>query len=292
MPRSLVPRRGTRLLAAGGFMALAAALGACPGTGDANDAEIVAGAPTQAARAVRSYPHDPTAFTQGLVFRNGELLESTGRFGESSLRRVKLETGEVLQRVAVPKEYFAEGLAVIGDRAFQLTWQNGVGFIYDLTTFRQTGTFPYQGEGWGLTTDSTSLILSDGSSMLRFLDPTTFAVTRTVEVKDGSNFVDQLNELEWVRGEIWANVWHKDVIARIDPRDGRVLGWLDVGQLLPEATARSRSARPPGPAPSPRGGAAPRRATRAPARRADRCGRSRPCATRSPRSRRAPTPAR
>ncbi|HEX8429801.1 MAG TPA: glutaminyl-peptide cyclotransferase [Longimicrobium sp.] len=246
MPRSLAPRRGTRILAVGGLMTLAAALGACPGTGDANDTEIVAGAPTQPARAVRSYPHDPTAFTQGLVFRNGELLESTGRFGESSLRRVKLETGEVLQQVAVPKEYFAEGLAVIGDRAFQLTWQNGVGFIYDLTTFQRTGTFAYQGEGWGLTTDGTSLILSDGSSVLRFLDPATFAVTRTVEVQDGGNFVDQLNELEWVRGEIWANVWHKDVIARIDPRDGRVRGWLDVGQLLPEATARDPEAVPNG----------------------------------------------
>jgi glutamine cyclotransferase len=227
-------------------MALTAALAACPGTGDASDAEIVAGAPTQPAGVVRSYPHDPTAFTQGLVFRNGELLESTGRFGESSLRRVKLETGEVLQRIDIPKEYFAEGVATIGDRAFQLTWQNGVGFIYDLKTFRQTGTFAYQGEGWGLTTDGTSLIVSDGSSVLRFLDPTTFAVTRTLEVRDGSEFVDQLNELEWVRGEIWANVWHKDVIARIDPRDGRVRGWLDVGQLLPEATARDPEAVPNG----------------------------------------------
>jgi len=246
MLRSLAPRRGARILAAGALMALTAALAACPGTGDARDAEIVAGAPTQPAGVVRSYPHDPTAFTQGLVFRNGELLESTGRFGESSLRRVKLETGEVLQRIDVPKEYFAEGVATIGDRAFQLTWQNGVGFIYDLKTFRQTGTFAYQGEGWGLTTDGTSLIVSDGSSVLRFLDPTTFAVTRTLEVKDGSEFVDQLNELEWVRGEIWANVWHKDVIARIDPRDGRVRGWLDVGQLLPEATARDPEAVPNG----------------------------------------------
>jgi glutamine cyclotransferase len=205
-----------------------------------------AGAPVTAATVVRSYPHDPKAFTQGLVFRNGELLESTGRFGESSLRRVKLETGEVLQRVDVPREYFAEGLAVLGDRAFQLTWQSKVGFIYDLATFKQVGTFSYEGEGWGLTTDGTSLILSDGSSVLRFLDPASFRVTRTLEVKNGAEFVDKINELEWVRGEIWANVWHKDWIARIDPRDGHVIGWLDVGQLLPEATAADPEAVPNG----------------------------------------------
>lgn len=204
------------------------------------------GAPVQAVRVVRSYPHDPRAFTQGLVFRNGELLESTGRFGESSLRRVKIETGEVLQRVDVPKEFFAEGLAVLGDRAFQLTWQNGQGFIYDVNTFKQLGTFPYEGEGWGLTTDGTSLILSDGTAVLRFLDPRSFAVTRSVEVKNGAELVDQLNELEWVRGEIWANVWHKDWIARIDPKDGHVIGWLDVGQLLPEATAADPEAVPNG----------------------------------------------
>ena len=233
-----------RTLFAGALMASAATFGAC-GDNSSPKADPV-GAPVQPAATVRSYPHDPQAFTQGLVFRNGELLESTGRFGQSSLRRVKLETGEVLQRVDVPQQYFAEGLAVIGDRAFQLTWQNNVGFIYDLNTFKQTGTFNYEGEGWGLTTDGTSLILSDGSSALRFIDPATFRVTRTVEVKNGDDYVDQLNELEWVKGEIWANVWHKDWIARIDPRDGHVIGWLDVGQLLPEATAADPEAVPNG----------------------------------------------
>jgi glutamine cyclotransferase len=224
---------------------MAALSGACGD--DAGEVQAnPAGAPVTVATAVRSYPHDPKAFTQGLVFRNGELLESTGRFGESSLRRVKLETGEVLQRVDVPREYFAEGLTVLGGRAYQLTWQSKVGFIYDLATFKRVGTFDYEGEGWGLTTDGTSLILSDGTSVLRFLDPATFRVTRTLEVKNGAEFVDQINELEWVRGEIWANVWHKDWIARIDPRDGHVIGWLDVGQLLPEATAADPEAVPNG----------------------------------------------
>jgi glutamine cyclotransferase len=225
-------------------MASLALFGACGGA-DARDPAAPT-APVEAATAVRSYPHDPRAFTQGLVFRNGELLESTGRYGESSLRRVRLETGEVLQRVDVPKEFFAEGLAVLGNRAYQLTWQNQTGFIYDVDTFKQVGTFPYEGEGWGLTTDGTSLILSDGTGVLRFLDPNTFAVSRTLEVRDGDRVVDQLNELEWVRGEIWANVWHNDQIARIDPRTGRVIGWLDVGQLLPEATAADSEAVPNG----------------------------------------------
>jgi glutamine cyclotransferase len=233
----------SRTLIAGALMASAATFGAC---GDDSNAATETGAPVHPVTMVRSYPHDPKAFTQGLVFRNGELLESTGRFGESSLRRVKLETGEVLQRVDIPREYFAEGLAVLGNRAFQLTWQNGIAFIYDLTTFKQTGTFSYEGEGWGLTTDGTSLILSDGSSALRFIDPNTFQVTKTLEVKNGTEYVDQLNELEWVRGEIWANVWHKDWIARIDPRDGHVIGWVDVGQLLPEATATDPEAVPNG----------------------------------------------
>ena len=232
-----------RTLIAGALMASAATFAAC---GDDSNAATDTGAPVQPVKIVRSYPHDPSAFTQGLVFRNGELLESTGRFGESSLRRVKLETGEVLQRIDLPREFFAEGLAVLGNRAFQLTWQNGIGFIYDLATFKQTGTFSYEGEGWGLTTDGTSLILSDGSSALRFIDPGTFRVTKTLEVRNGTEYVDQLNELEWVRGEIWANVWHKDWIARIDPRDGHVIRWVDVGQLLPEATAADSEAVPNG----------------------------------------------
>lgn len=223
--------------------ALAASLllAACPTT-DATEA----GAPSELPSVVRSFPHDPRAFTQGLVWKDGHLLESTGRNGESSLRRVRLETGEVLQRVDVPAEYFAEGLAVLGDRVFQLTWQHGTGFVYDLADFRQTGTFRYTGEGWGLTTDGRSLILSDGSDQLRFLDPNTFQVQRTLGVVDAGAPVHQLNELEWVRGEIWANVWHDRRIARIDPRTGRVREWLDLTQLYPEAETVDPEAVPNG----------------------------------------------
>ncbi|HEX8692569.1 MAG TPA: glutaminyl-peptide cyclotransferase [Longimicrobium sp.] len=213
--------------------AMALTLGACNGSGTAKGEAAEPAAPTVAAEQVRSYPHDPAAFTQGLVFHDGQLYESTGRYGESSLRRVRLETGEVLEKVAVPERHFAEGLALLGGRLYQLTWQDGMGFIYDVGTLRQQGTFPYEGEGWGLTTDGTSLILSDGSNVLRFLDPATAAVTRTVEVTDGGQPVHQLNELEWVRGEVWANVWHDRRVARIDPETGRVKAWLDLSGLVP-----------------------------------------------------------
>ncbi len=199
-------------------------------------------APTVAVQAVRSIPHDPGAFTQGLAFHDGFLYESTGRRGESSLRRVDPASGKVLQRVDVPTPYFAEGAAVLGGRIYQLTWQEQTGFIYDLATLARTGTFSYQGEGWGLTTDGRSLILSDGTSTLRFLDPASFGVVRTLEVTEGGRPVHLLNELEWVRGEIWANVWYEEEIARIDPRTGRVLGWLDLSALLPPVHDQNQEA--------------------------------------------------
>lgn len=189
-------------------------------------------APVATASVLHSYPHDTAAFTQGLLWHDGVLYESTGREGKSTLRKVELETGKVLQRVDVPAQFFAEGLALLGGRLYQLTWQDQQGFIYDLATFRQEGTFPYQGEGWGLTTDGTSLILSDGSNQLRFLDPRTFAVQRTVDVMDGTEYVNDINELEWIKGEVWANVWHTDRIARIDPRTGKVKGWVELAGLL------------------------------------------------------------
>lgn len=204
------------------------------------------GAPMASPTQVRSYPHDPAAFTQGLSFHDGALLESTGRYGESTLRRVRLETGEVLQKVDVDREYFAEGLAVLGGRVYQLTWQNGLAFVYDAASFALTDTLRYEGEGWGLTTDGRSLILSDGSDQLRFLDPNGFAVQRVLAVTDGGAPVNQLNELEWVRGEIWANVWHDRRIARIDPRTGRVREWLDLSQVYPEAEAVDPEAVPNG----------------------------------------------
>jgi glutamine cyclotransferase len=191
--------------------------------------------PTYGFEVVQSWPHDPHAFTQGLVFRNGRLYEGTGMNGESSLREVELATGAVLRRRDLARQYFGEGLAFFGGRLFQLTWRSHVGFIYDATTFQPTGQFSYTGEGWGLTDDGTSLILSDGTSTLRFLDPTTFAVLRTVKVNDAGREVSELNELEYVNGEVYANVWRKDLIARIDPATGNVKGWIDLtGLLAPE----------------------------------------------------------
>ncbi|HUR58437.1 MAG TPA: glutaminyl-peptide cyclotransferase, partial [Opitutaceae bacterium] len=182
---------------------------------------------------VRTWPHDRQAFTQGLLFRDGRLLESTGLNGRSSLRDVEVATGRVVKQVTVPREYFAEGLAVIGAKAFQVTWQNGKGFIYDVDTFQAQGEFAYTGEGWGLTTDGRALILSDGTSQIRFLDPASFAVTRTIDVTSDGKPLDQLNELEYIRGEIFANVWQTEHVVRIDPATGRVRGLIDFAGLLP-----------------------------------------------------------
>lgn len=181
---------------------------------------------------VNVYPHDPDAFTQGLLYADGVLYESTGLYGRSSLRRVELTTGAVLQKRELSEEYFAEGLTLFGERLIQLTWQNRIGFIYDRATFEPMGTFTYSTEGWGITHDGRQLIMSDGSATLRFLDPDTFAVRREVMVTDGGRPVVQLNELEYVNGEILANVWQTDRIARIDAVTGRVLGWLDLSGLL------------------------------------------------------------
>ncbi len=179
------------------------------------------------------YPHDPGAFTQGLIFRDGILWESTGLNGQSSLRKVELESGRVLKRIDVPQQYFAEGMTVFRDRVFQLTWQSQKGFIYDPETFQQLGQFAYAGEGWGLTHDSEFLILSDGTNRIRFLDPNTFETKRTISVSVNNRPVNELNELEYLKGEIYANIWRTDRIARIDPQTGRVLGWIDLTGILP-----------------------------------------------------------
>ncbi|HKG45581.1 MAG TPA: glutaminyl-peptide cyclotransferase [Pyrinomonadaceae bacterium] len=183
---------------------------------------------------VNIWPHDSNAFTQGLILMDGKLVESTGQEGFSSLRRVELESGKVLKKVDVPVPFFAEGLTALNGKLFQLTWQHGVGFIYDGQTFDRLGEFTYQGEGWGLTTDGQSLILSDGSDRLRFIDPASFRVTRTITVRDGSLPVHELNELEYVNGEIYANIWHDNRIATIDPQSGRVNAWIDLTGLMPE----------------------------------------------------------
>jgi glutamine cyclotransferase len=193
-------------------------------------------APVQHVTVVRSFPHDPGAFTQGLVYADGEFFESTGLQGESTLRRVELETGRVLQRRALEGQYFAEGLALVGDALVQLTWQRRTGFVYDRKTFDRRRTFSYKTEGWGLAYDSTGgLVLSDGSDRLFVLDPDTFAVLSTLRVTDAGRPVSQLNELEWIEGEIWANVWQTDRIARINPSSGLVSSWVDLTALWPHA---------------------------------------------------------
>jgi glutaminyl-peptide cyclotransferase len=183
---------------------------------------------------VNSYPHDPHAYTQGLVYKDGYLFESTGLHGQSSLRKVKLETGEVVQRHGLDANYFAEGLTDLGPSLVQLTWQSNLGFVYDANSFAVQRTFRYAGEGWGLTRDRDRLIMSDGSSSLRFLDASTFREAGAVVVTDHGNPVRDLNELEFVSGEVYANVWHTDRIARISPASGRVTGWIDLSGLLPE----------------------------------------------------------
>jgi glutamine cyclotransferase len=187
---------------------------------------------------VNAYPHDPDAFTQGLLYRDGFLFESTGLNGQSSLRKVRLETGEVVQQVAVESEYFAEGLSDWGSTLIQLTWTSNVGFVYDLSTFARQRTFRYAGEGWGLTQDGRRLIMSDGTPNLRFLDPMTLQETGRLTVQDGGLSVDDLNELEFVRGSVYANVWLTERLAVIAPDTGRVTAWIDLRGL------RDRGGRP------------------------------------------------
>ncbi len=179
---------------------------------------------------VNAYPHDTNAFTQGLVFDNGMLYESTGLNGYSSLRCVKLETGEVLQYHALASQFFGEGLTVFGDAIIQLTWQSNTGFVYDKNTFDLLGTFFYPTEGWGLTNNGTHLIMSDGTPNLYFLDPETFIVVDQVSVHDSAP-VGMLNELEYIDGEVYANIWKEERIVIIDPKSGQVTGWIDLSGI-------------------------------------------------------------
>jgi glutamine cyclotransferase len=181
---------------------------------------------------VRSYPHDPGAFTQGLEYADGFLYEGTGLNGRSSIRKVKLETGEVVQQRSLGSEYFGEGITLWKGSLFQLTWTTQIGFVYDKATFSPRRSVSYSGEGWGLTHDASSLIMSDGSAALRFLDPSTFAERRRITVSDNGVPIKQLNELEFVKGEILANVWTTDFVARVAPGTGRVTGWIDLRGLL------------------------------------------------------------
>src|SRR5208282_1525174 len=183
-------------------------------------------------RIVHTYPHDPRAYTQGLIYLDGHLYESTGLNGRSSLRMDDLATGRVLQSAPVPQQYFAEGLAAWGSTLVQLTWQSHVAFVYDRFSFRVLRTLHYDCDGWGLTADGTNLILSDGTAEIRFFDPATFREVRHIYVSDHGQPIDQLNELEYIHGQIYANVWHTNRIVRISPATGRVLGWIDLSGLL------------------------------------------------------------
>ena len=183
-------------------------------------------------RVINSFPHDPEAFTQGLVFDNGTLFEGTGFYGESTLRQVQLETGVVLRSLSLASQYFGEGITIYKDQVMQLTWRSNTGFLYDKDSFQLLQTFSYPTEGWGITHDGVRLIMSDGTSTLYFWDPVTFEEIGRIEVHDQDGPVTQLNELEYVRGEVFANVWHTDRIAIINPHTGRVTGWINLKGLL------------------------------------------------------------
>lgn len=196
-------------------------------------ASAAAPVPVYGFEVVRAYPHDPGAFTQGLEFHNGELLESTGR-SPSTVRRVRLENGVVIHKRELDENLFGEGLTVFGDRVLTLTWKGGKGFVWNPLTLEPEGEFAYAGEGWGLTHDATRLILSDGTAALRFLDPRTFEETGQTPVTVQGRPLRQINELEWVEGEVFANVWHTDFIVRIDPATGVVTGVIDLTGLMPD----------------------------------------------------------
>jgi glutamine cyclotransferase len=186
-------------------------------------------------RVVHTYPHDRDAFTQGLIFRDGFLYESTGLNGRSSIRKVALTTGRVLRRRAIDAQYFGEGLVDWGDRLISITWQSQRGFVFGLDDFAPRSSFSYEGEGWGLTRDASRIIMSDGSDRLRFLDPNTLRQVGDLSVTLNGRPLRNLNELEWVEGEILANVWQTNWIARIDPASGAVTGLIDLRGLLPPA---------------------------------------------------------
>lgn len=191
---------------------------------------------------VNEYAHDPQAYCQGLVFEDGFFYEGTGQYGKSTLRKVDVESGRVLQQVALNRKLFGEGIAIWNDQIIQLTWRARFGIVYDKQTFAEIKRFPIRGEGWGLTHDTQHLIVSDGSSTLRFLDPITYKVVRRVAVHSQGRPIKDLNELEFVEGEILANVWMTEAIARIDPQSGQVAGWIDLRGLTPPAAQRNQDA--------------------------------------------------
>jgi glutaminyl-peptide cyclotransferase len=182
---------------------------------------------------VKVYPHDTKAYTQGLVFENGFLYEATGLKGESTLRKVQLSTGDPIQKITLDPQIFGEGISIFNDKIIQLSWQNNVGFVYDKKTFQVLAKFNYPTEGWGLTNDGKNLIMSDGTNKLYFLEPQLYSKIGRIEVYDNKGAVDKLNELEYINGEVYANIYQTDKIARIDPKTGKVLAYIDLNKLLP-----------------------------------------------------------
>ena len=187
--------------------------------------------PVYSYQVINTWPHDREAYTQGLAYHDGNLFESTGLRGSSSLRRVELKTGKIKKKVDVAREYFAEGMTIFQDKIFQLTWQEQTGFVYDLKKLKQEGEFSYEGQGWGLTHDNQSLIMSDGTNKIRFLDPATFKLQRTISVYEDGQPLTELNELEYIKGEIYANIWKTNRIVRIDPTTGKINAWIDMSGL-------------------------------------------------------------
>lgn len=214
--------------------ALLFSLAACAEAPAPRQQQAADAVPVQGYRIVATFPHDPGAFTQGLLWRDGRLYESTGLIGESAIREVELATGRVLRRADIPPGLFGEGLVDWGDELVSITWQDGIGFRWDRATFRRTGEWRYAHEGWGLARDERHIVMSDGTPILRFLDPATMREVRRVTVTAAGRPVARLNELEYVDGEIFANVWQTSRIVRIDPATGRVTGWIELGPLVRE----------------------------------------------------------
>jgi glutamine cyclotransferase len=235
------------------FTCLILAAGCGGGSGNNSKPNVNAKTPVQPLpvygyEVVKAYPHDPRAFTEGLFFNDGFLYESTGEEGRSSLRKVELETGKIVQKWDNPPEDFGEGISMIGDKIFQLTWRQGLGRVFDAKTFKVIKEFSYLGEGWGMTTDGTNLFITQSTHVIKVMDPETFATVRTIPVmRENGTPLMQINELEWIKGELWANVWHSEdpeilgkpnYIARIDPNSGKLLGWINLAGISPDDQSR------------------------------------------------------
>jgi glutaminyl-peptide cyclotransferase len=220
---------------------LLGALAACGGSAAPPKADTTTpssggGTVTYGVTVVHRWPHDPTAFTEGLEMHNGLLYEGTGIVGQSGVRVTDPATGTIARQVTLAPPYFGEGITVYRGTLYELTWTSHVGFRYDPVTLQRKGKFAFSGEGWGLTHDSTSLIMSDGTNVIRYLDPATLGVRRAMAVTSGGLPVMRLNELEWIKGEIWANIWQTPQIARIDPKTGNVTSWVDIADLVPSTS--------------------------------------------------------